>query len=216
MLLISLDRTPDRARRLALEELEAGNPIIAPSDTCYGFLADATREEGIDQIVALKHRPRRGKAFLMMVADIAMAERYVEISPKARALMEQHLPGALTLILPKRADVELFGAVRDTVGIRIPDQPFCLDLVRELDRPLITTSANLSGNPPAYTVEAVLEQIPILADAPILSIDGGVLAETLPSTIVRMLGDEPELLRSGPVRIPGLETVSAHPGVPAH
>jgi L-threonylcarbamoyladenylate synthase len=209
MLSISLENFPSRARTLAIEELEAGNPVIAPSDACYGFVADALRPEGVEQVAALKRR-RRDRAFLVMVADRAMAERIVVVNDRAAELMERYLPGALTLILPRRPDVEVFGVPRTDMGLRIPAHALSQDLIRALDRPLITTSANLHGETPTYNMAELLRQMPFLEETPIVLLDGGELPPAPPPTIVRVNEDGSlQLLRQGSVVIEGLHMEGA-------
>lgn len=208
MLVISLDRFPQRARTLAIEELDAGNPVLAPSDICYGFLADAMRPEGVDQVTALKRR-RRDKAFLVMVADRAMAERVAILPPAAAALMDAHMPGPLTLILPRRMDVEVFGQARETIGIRMPNHALSLDLVRALDRPLITTSANMQGETPTYHIPQLIAQMPFIEESGLIVLDAGPLPELPPSTIVKVAEDGSMLLlRQGSVVIEGLTLIT--------
>lgn len=208
MLVVSLQNSPSRARALALEELRAGTPVIAPSDTCYGFLADATNRDAVEQVVALKNR-RRDRAFLVMVADVEMARTIAEIPPAAEELIRTYLPGALTLVLPRLEGVELAGVHRDTIGIRIPAHELCQEFLREMGCPLITTSANLAGEQPTYSVKEIVEQIPMLEEAPVVVLDGGTLPPVPPSTIVRVDAAGLHLLRQGPVVIPGLTPQAA-------
>ena len=204
MLIVSLEKASARARELALEELDGGNPIIAPSDTCYGFIADATRAEGVEQVIAIKKR-RPEKSFLIMVSSIEMAESIAEVSDLAKEMMRKYLPGSLTIVLPRKKSKQLYGVYRDSIGIRIPNHNLCLDLIKELNRPLITTSANLTGENPAYCIDTLMEQIPMLKDAPLIMLDGGELVQNPPSTIIRIDQNGISLLRQGPVLIPGLE-----------
>ncbi len=204
MLVVSLQHSPARARALAIEEIEAGTPIIAPSDTCYGFLADALNDDAVEQVIALKQR-RRDRAFLIMVADMDMARSYVEIPASAEELAATYLPGPLTLVLPRRADTALIGVHRDTVGIRIPSHELSQEFLRAIGRPLVTTSANLSGEQPTYSIKEIVHQLPVLEEAPIIVLDDGDLPPVPPSTIVRVdLDGTLHLLREGPVVIPGL------------
>lgn len=187
---------PARANRT-----QAGGVILYPTDTVYGLGVDASNAEALERLVALKSGRVEEKGFLVAVADLDRASRYVEVTETAQRLADQFLPGPLTLILktkhsfPPRLREER-GA---TLAIRIPDHIFCLELARMFERPYVTTSANICGMNANYSIDEVLTQLGERAKQIDLIIDGGVLAKRLPSTIVSIIGEKLEIVREGAI-----------------
>src|SRR3954470_23810787 len=111
--------------------LRAGEIVAFGTETVYGLGADATNSDAVLKIYETKGRPRFNP-LIVHVADLQMARRLVEFSPLAE-MLTQFWPGPLTLVLPKRSDADLSDLVTaglDTVGIRIPNHPLALDLIR--------------------------------------------------------------------------------------
>jgi L-threonylcarbamoyladenylate synthase len=177
--------------------LRAGSLVAAPTDTLYGLLADPHDAAAVARLFALKHRPA-GQAVPLVAADLAQVERHAgPLRGAARRLAARFWPGPLTLLLPAWA--ALAPAVHgetDAVGLRVPDHAVTRALAAAVGRPLIATSANLSGEPPparpAEISSAVREGLAVLVDA-------GPCAGGLPSTIVDVRGERPQLVRSGVV-----------------
>lgn len=171
--------------------------MLFPTDTLYGLGADAFSDEAVDKIYAIKGRDER-KPIHCIVADLAMAELYAHIDSNARALARMLLPGGLTLILKKRSHVTS-GIARGmhTIGIRIPNNAFCLQLAAELDRPFTATSANLSDHVPLTTVKNIAHQLGEATERIDLALDAGELPITIPSTVVDLSGEQPFILREG-------------------
>lgn len=179
--------------------LSRGGAILYPTDTIYGLGADAFSDAAVDTVIAIKGRDQR-KPIHCIVADIAMAENYAEFSDDARLLAKAFLPGALTLVLKKKPDVAHgIGRYRNTIGIRIPDNAFCLALARAFGRPFTTTSANKAGMPHAPSVDGILEQLGAVASRIDLVIDAGDMMPRLASTVVDLSGEEPVILREGAI-----------------
>src|SRR3954467_8262246 len=146
--------------------LRAGGIVAFPTETVYGLGADATNSDAVLKIYETKGRPRFNP-LIVHVADMAMAKTLVEFSPLAEKLAT-FWPGPLTLVLPKRPGAGLSDIVTaglDTVGIRIPNHPLALALIRETGRPLAAPSANPSGRlspTTAAQVRAALPQVPVI------------------------------------------------------
>lgn len=190
-----------RALQHAVETLRFGGVIIFPTDTLYGLGADALSDAAVDKIYQIKGRDKN-KPIHCVVSDIAMAQRYAEMNDVSRTLAEIFLPGPLTLILKKREGINS-GIVHDieTIGIRIPNNEFCLALAREFNGPITATSANKSGEAPSRTIDSIISQVgqaAIMVDA---AFDAGELPESLPSTVVDLSLDPPVLLREGALPI---------------
>src|SRR5690606_31042048 len=117
--------------------LRAGNVAAFPTETVYGLGADATNSDAVLKIYETKGRPRFNP-LIVHVADLAMAERCVEFSGLARRLAA-FWPGPLTLVLPLRPEAglsDIVSAGLSTVGVRVPDHPLALALIRAVGRPL--------------------------------------------------------------------------------
>ena len=132
---------------VAVEAVARGEVIAVPTDTIYGVAACAASAEGVAAVYATKQREPR-KPLAICVADVADIERYASISHLAPGLLEDLLPGPVTLLLPRRSGAPLaeeLTAGAEAVGVRIPDNPFLRAVCRQHRGALALTSANLSG-----------------------------------------------------------------------
>lgn len=173
--------------RRAAELLKAGEVIAFPTDTVYGLAALARDPAACERIYEVKRRDRSQQLIAMAASADGLAP-LVELDDRARSLAARWWPGPLTLVLPAR------GSGPPTLGVRIPDDPVALALLREVGEPLATTSANLSGRPPAMTAE----EAGILAGLGAV-LDGGRAPGGRPSTVVSLTGPAMEILREGPI-----------------
>ena len=151
----------------ALSVLNKGGIVLFPTDTIYGLGVDATNADAVKRLRELKGRPafaelRRGKAgkpISIMVSDMAMAEKYAVVTPLAKKLAEKFLPGKLTLVLEAKDTLsDEVTAGTGTVGIRIPDHPIALQMVKDFGKPITATSANVSDMPTMNSVPEILKQ----------------------------------------------------------
>ncbi|HLQ61318.1 MAG TPA: L-threonylcarbamoyladenylate synthase [Candidatus Acidoferrales bacterium] len=182
------------ARAAAL--LRAGGVVAFPTDTVYGLAARAGDPRAVRKIYEIKGRSL-SQPLVLMVANASQLGDWVEPGAYARKLMERWWPGPLTLVLPatRRVKPPLGAGSPRTLGVRIPDHPDALALLRAAGEPLATTSANVTGRPPAMTpVEAALEGVAAV-------IDGGRAPGGVPSTVLDVTGPRPRTLRAGPVTI---------------
>lgn len=193
---------PARALERAAAHVRAGGLLILPTDTVYGIGALASDAAGVSRLLAAKGRDRRMPP-PVLVADPAQAFDVVARLPDAaRALIGAFWPGALTLVLDARADLDWdLGESGGTVALRMPDHPLALELLRRTG-PMAVTSANRTGLAPATDAAAALAAFPgrvALADdaaagphgADILLLDGGPTPGPVPSTIVSLAGGSP-------------------------
>ncbi len=191
----SIDQVISNPRPI-LDILLSGGLVVAPTDTSYGILVDATNQGAVSKLFQLKDRDS-GKAISVFVSGFPMMEDFVDTSglqPSAKQL----IPGAYTFILPSKGLVcKLLEAEDSTLGIRYVKSDMITNLVKEFGRPLTATSANVSGKSSAYSVPSFINQLSksrqALVDA---VIDGGELPRNPPSTVVRLTGHNPEVLRS--------------------
>ena len=181
------------AGRKASELLnQKGAVLIVPTETVYGLICDWNDEEARKKIYDLKHRSP-AKLFAAFVPNVSEAEKLcgIPLPQAAKRLAEKFMPGAITLIVPDKN-----GA---TFGFRIPDHPFILDLLKHYNKALASTSANLSGEPPALDLSTALRTID---GSPAGAVDGGKLPEdSVPSTIIQVTADnQVKIIREGLVK----------------
>ena len=170
--------------------------IIYPTETCYGLGGDATQKEAIEKVFCVKRRPRTNPLHIA-VSSLEMVSNYAKVNKRVRILFEEFLPGPLTLILESRGVLpSALSAGHKTLGIRLPDHPIPQQIVEALGRPITTTSANLSGQPPTYTVKKAMAQ---LEESIAAIIDVGSLPYRPPSTVFDLTSVPPRLLRNGPI-----------------
>lgn len=178
---------PEPAGLAAAAELVLAGEVVAfPTDTVYGLAALAGDQAAVDRIYEIKRRPA-DRRLVVMVAAPAALRALVQVDPRARAVMRRWWPGPLTLVLPSRDATQ-------GLAVRIPNHPVALALLRAVGAPLATTSANLSGEPPALDAAGLPALHGIAA-----VIDDGRAPGGVPSTLLDLTGREPRLLREGPI-----------------
>lgn len=174
-----------------------GYILVCPTDTGYAFAANALDTVAIQKVFTLKKRSVDNPIH-MAVSEIKEAIKYAHIDKVAKVLAREFLPGALTLVLPRKEIVPaLLTGGRDTIGIRIPDNQAILTLARMVDRPLTTTSANISGMATTYTVKEIIDQLGDSISQIALILDQGLLPSIGTSTIVDLTIKPPQILRQG-------------------
>lgn len=190
---------------LALELLQAGEPLVFPTDTVYGLGAHYAIETAVRKIYRIKGRPADKPIALLLANPQDIAAVASEVSDLARRLVAQFFPGALTLVLPKAPAIPYWiTAGSEAVAVRVPDHPFARSLIRGLGAPLATTSANLAGRPPPVTAHEAHAQLGHLVP---LVLDGGPCPGGQESTVLDLTGPSPLLLREGAVSRKALEAV---------
>lgn len=186
----------------AAEVIRRGGVIAVPTDTVYGFAAAVTNEAAIARLYEIKERSQT-KSIAVLLGDADQAHLVADDFPERAARMAAaYWPGALTLIVRKKAGLPKDLSSNELVGIRIPDHDVLRELIRRTG-PLATTSANLSGMPPAKSVE---EFAPALGDRLDLILDDGPAAGGVPSTVVNCSLEPPVILREG--AIPGADLLN--------
>lgn len=179
----------------ALEVLQAGGLIAFPTDTVYGLAAATFSPSAIDRIYEAKSRELT-KAIAILVGEISQLDLLTPgLTDSARGLAERFWPGALTLVVNKHPRLPQNLSTYPTVGLRMPNHPFALALLRKVG-PLATTSANLSGGSNASSAEDVLAQLEGRIE---LLLDGGLCPGGVPSTVVDCTQNPPVILRHGAI-----------------
>lgn len=187
----------------AVAHLSAGGLLAYPTETVYG-LGSRARPKDVQALKRLKGR-RPDKPFLLLVADRDMAEAQgLAFNESAGALARAFWPGPLTLVLPG-GDGRLPDALRGPEGgiaVRWTSHRGMARLVRALGEPVTSTSANLPGSPPAPGAEAITRDFaPAVEAGALLVLDGGVLGNSPPSTVVDCTQPAPRLIREGAVTL---------------
>ena len=138
----------------AIKTLNEGNILIYPTDTLYGLGADATNTSAIEKINKLK---KRKTPLSIMVSSLNEIEKYAVINSDIKKELKKIFPGPFTALLQSKK-TKLSYLVQnqsDKIGIRIPNHPFCLDLLNEYKKPIITTSVNTHGEKPLNNIDEI-------------------------------------------------------------
>ncbi|MBL6953843.1 MAG: threonylcarbamoyl-AMP synthase [Alphaproteobacteria bacterium] len=198
------DRPEDLAK--AAELLLAGQLVAFPTETVYGLGADATNGAAVAAIFAAKRRPDFNP-LISHLANTAMVAEFAHWNPAAHALAQVFWPGALTLVLPRRADcaiAHIACAGLDSVALRVPSHPAAHALLAAVGRPVAAPSANRSGRISPTTAAHVAQE---LGDEVALILDGGPCGIGLESTVVGFHHERPVLLRPGGITVEQLQAV---------
>jgi len=186
--------TPQQRHLERIHEILTRDGVIAyPTDTLYGLGCLISRKKAVDRILAIKHRDPR-KPMSILCADMEMLCRYARhLENSTFRLLKQILPGPYTVILPASREVPRYLQAKQTVGLRIPAHPFCRAITKLAGEPILTTSANLEGEPPlgsSWEIEEVLgHSLDLVVDC------GEPAGES--STVLDLSGEEPVVLRQG-------------------
>jgi L-threonylcarbamoyladenylate synthase len=203
---MSLSRSDiEKQIQQAVAILKEGGVVAYPTDTVYGLGACMTDVTAVDRIFQVKGRPK-GMALPVLLADKAQIKEIVAVFPEnAQRLAEAFFPGALTIILPKSDYVpDIITGGGKTVAFRIPNHPVPLALIEGLGKPIVGTSANLSGQPSALTAAEVQTQIGDKID---MVIDGGRCPGGIESTVIDLSGDKPSIRRQGAISLERLRNI---------
>jgi L-threonylcarbamoyladenylate synthase len=183
--------------------LQAGGLLAYPTETVYG-LGCRPRIGEVQALAALKGRAA-GKPFLLLVASREMAEAQgLAFNDSARAMARAFWPGPLTLVLPGGSGKlpDLLRGPEGGIAVRWTSHPLIARLVAALGEPLTSTSANIPGSSPAPGVDAVVRDFrAAVASGQLLVLDGGVLGNRPPSTVVDCTGPTPRVIRAGAVSL---------------
>ncbi len=148
----------------ALKALRAGGVILYPTDTIWGLGCDATNEEAVRKIYALKQRAEN-KSLIILVNSPGMLERYVDNPPEVALQMAELSEAPLTIVYDRGRSLAGGVASADgSVGVRICADPFCDELITGLRKPLVSTSANISGAGTPALFDEISEELKALVD----------------------------------------------------
>lgn len=193
----------------AVEILRAGGLVAFPTETVYGLGADASSEAAVRRLYAVKGRPPGHPVIVHLRGADALGDWVAEVPDGARTLAQACWPGPLTLVLRRAPGVvdQVTGG-RDTVAVRVPDQPVALALLRAFGGGVAAPSANRFGRVSPTTAAAVRAD---LGDDVDVVLDGGPCRVGVESTIVDWSGDEPAIRREGGVTRDEVEALLGAP-----
>ena len=174
--------------------LNEGKIVITPTDTIYGIMGDSTNEEVIKKIYKIKKRPLN-KPLILLMDSYKMIKKYTKnISDKEEKLIKEFMPGLVTVILEKNDKVNnLITSNTNYVGIRIPNNKELLEIINKLDKPVISTSANISEEISITNIEQLDKEIKDNVDY--IYDNGEILNQS--STIVKFENGKLIILREG-------------------
>jgi L-threonylcarbamoyladenylate synthase len=202
------------AERIA-DSLKSGSVAVLPTETGYMLAALATSTAAIERVFAVK---RRDATNVMHVAcsSLQMAKAVGVLDPRARVLLGVLTPGPVTVIVEKTPLLpDRLVALNGTVGIRIPDHPATLHIIGEVGFPLTATSLNESGSEPVPIDRSGLELLNWPSGETVYVVkDDESIVYSRPSTLVRVLGQNLEILRAGPVSELEIQRVASLAGPP--
>ncbi len=177
-----------------INDINAGKIIIMPTDTTYGIVCDATNLEAVRSVFLAKKRDFN-KPLIILVSDYDMLEKYTFVSDElTKEVILKYLPGPLSILLKKKNLIDdLVTANSPFVAVRIPDDYFLRDIIKQTNKPIIATSANISGNDIITDVKKIEKELLENIDN---VYDGGILKST-PSTLIKIENNHIIILREG-------------------
>ncbi len=184
---------PPRKVRQVVEALQDDGVVAFPTDTIYGIGCDIFSKKALKRVEQIKRLPR-GKTFSFICPGLEELSRYARVTNYAYKTMRRLLPGPYTFILEGSREVPKMMLTRQkTAGIRVPAHPIPRLFAEELGRPILSTSATGSNGEILNTAWEIDEALGHLLD---LVVDGGP-APGVPSSVVSLVGDLPEIIREG-------------------
>ena len=182
--------------------LKEGGIVAFPTETVFGFGIIFDNEKSYKRLIDVKRRPPE-KPFTMMLSNKEDIEKYAYLNKKSRLLVEKFVPGQITLLLKGKEDLPSYCLSKEgLVGIRIPDDDFVREMIKEVGKPLLVPSANKSGEAPLTNSSDVVRVFEKEIDA---VIEGESVSNT-PSTIVHVSNDV-RIIREGIIKKEDIEKV---------
>ena len=178
----------------AVQHLKSGGIIAIPTDTVYGLAADPFNADAVQRLYTIKGRPD-GKPIPLVLSSVTDVHSISQNLPGFFFhLTDRFWPGGLTIIVEAKHLLPVLTAGGNTVGVRIPDNPLLLQILRAFGGPAAITSANLSGKPPATSTEEIGEELTSRID---MIDDGGKTPGPIPSTVYDLSVSPPLIRRHG-------------------
>lgn len=175
--------------------LRDGGIIAFPTETVFGLGVRFDKKGSFERLIKVKERPET-KPFTMMLGRKEQIFDLAYVDDRQRKVIERLLPGELTIILKKKSCIPDYVTLGgDTIGLRVPGHERLRSFLDEVGVPLLVPSANKSGEPPTKSVDEIIE---VFKDEIDCVIDG-TTGDSIPSTVVSLVGDKPVILRQGKI-----------------
>lgn len=194
--IINIEESPESALILAVELYHSGKIFIYPTDTIYGIGGNPFDVNVVKRISNIKGRDEK-KQFIWLISDFENLMNYVEV------IFENHLdflqkiwPAPVTVILKLNERTKNI-IDQETIAVRIPQNDFCLKLLKEISRPIISTSVNRSGENSINQIDKIVQNFSEDVDAILIHSES---TEKKSSTIIDLTSKQPKLIREGPIK----------------
>ena len=182
-----------KALNKAVSILKKGGVIICPTDTVYGFLADAKNKKAVEKVYKIKNRSK-SKPLPVFVKDMKMAEKIARIDKNHAKTFKEFWPGKYTFVLKQKSGVKLYGVDKKTIAIRIPKYKLLNNLLKKINKPLVQTSVNISSELPMNKIKDIIEKFKYSTEVDLI-IDAGNLPKSKSSKIIDLTGKKLTRLR---------------------
>ena len=190
--------------KIVTKALDEDKLIVFPTETVYGIAGNALNVEVIDKLFQAKKRDY-SKPFSLMLSDINKIKDIAYVSADEEKIINKFMPGPITLILKKKDCISDLATVNsDTVGVRIPNHEIALSILKSVDYPLATSSANISGRSNNGDITDIINDLANYVD---IFIKGNISSNLLASTVVEIKNNEVNILRSGIISKENIEEV---------
>ncbi len=190
--------------KIVTQALNEGKLIVFPTETVYGIAGNGLTLSVVNNLYQAKKRDY-SKPFTLMVNDITKIKDIAYVSENEEKVIKKFMPGPITLILKKKDCISnLVTANSDTVGVRIPNHEIALSILKSVDYPLATSSANISGSVNNSNIEDIINDLENYVD---IFIKGNISSNLLASTVVEIKNNEVNILRNGIISKENIEEV---------
>ena len=190
--------------KIVTQALNEGKLIVFPTETVYGIAGNGLTLSVVNNLYQAKKRDY-SKPFTLMVNDITKIKDIAYVSENGEKVIKKFMPGPITLILKKKDCISnLVTANSDTVGVRIPNHEIALSILKSVDYPLATSSANISGSVNNSNIEDIINDLENYVD---IFIKGNISSNLLASTVVEIKNNEVNILRNGIISKENIEEV---------
>ena len=179
--------------------IKNGKTICYPTETLYGLGCVIDNDEAIDKLYKIKSREKE-KRFSILFKDLDMVEKFCDLNTTERDLIENFMPGPLSMLLRIKNDSSIRGSLvglNNKINCRVSSHPFVIKLFEFLDVPIISTSANISGKENIFSFKTIYNTFHDLVD---IIVDNGDINKSLGSTIIEIDCDNLKVLREGDIK----------------
>jgi L-threonylcarbamoyladenylate synthase len=173
--------------KIVIKLIRQGKVIVCPTDTVYGLIADATNKKAVKKIFRIKKR-KSEKPVPIFIKDLKVAKKLAKINKDQERFLKKVWPGKVTTVLErKNSKNKLYGVDKKTIALRVPKYRLINTLLKKINRPLVGTSANISGRLATTKIKEVMKQFKNKKFQPDLIIDIGNLKPSKPSMVIDLI-----------------------------